>query len=102
MRQRTVNFSPSARSDLVAVFDYVTSVAGISVAKNYVDRIETFIMNLDIASERGRLRDDIRSGLRVVGFEKRLVVAFKVDENRVTILRVLSRGQNWQEILKDE
>ena len=87
---------------MVAIFDYVTSVAGISVATNYVYRIETFITNLDIASERGQLRGDIRSGLRVVGFEKRLVVAFRVDESRVTILRVFARGQNWQEILKDE
>ena len=94
-----MNFSVEARADLIAIYDYVDSVAGDIAASSYTDRIEKFIMNLRYASERGQLRSDIRPNLRVVGFERRLVVAFTVGEGDVSILRIFSGGQNWQEIL---
>ncbi len=48
------------------------------------------------ASERGMRRDDIRQGLRITGFERRLTVAFTVDDDRVTILRLCHGGQDWE------
>ena len=45
---------------------------------------------------RGTLRDDIRPDLRIVGFERRLTLAFMVEEERVVFLRVFSGGQNWE------
>jgi toxin ParE1/3/4 len=52
-----------------------------------------------MASERGRVRDDIRPGLRVVGFLRRVTIAFAVGEAEVIILRVFYRGQDWEEAL---
>jgi toxin ParE1/3/4 len=45
------------------------------------------------------LRDDIRPGLRVVGFERRVTIAFAVGEAGVTIVRVFYGGQDWEEAL---
>ena len=53
---------------------------------------------LDLASERGTLRNDVREGLRIVGFERRGVVAFTVEEDRVMILRFFSGRQNWEAV----
>ncbi|WP_307270903.1 type II toxin-antitoxin system RelE/ParE family toxin [Labrys wisconsinensis] len=58
-----------------------------------------FCARLETASERGHRRDDIRLGLRVVGFEKRVVVAFTVDDERVTILRIFRGGVDWERAL---
>lgn len=102
MRERAVSFSDEARVDLIRIFDYLASIAGEIVALRYVDRIEKSILNLGFASERGQLRNDIRPNLRVVGFERRLTIAFVVEEYEVTILRIFSGGQNWQEILHDD
>lgn len=99
MKQREVVFSPEAMDDLNGLYDWIASVAGVSVALRYVERIETFCMNLDLASERGVLREDIRPGLRVVGFERRLTVAFSVRAETVTIYRLFYGGQNWEEVL---
>jgi plasmid stabilization system protein ParE len=41
-------------------------------------------------------RDDIRPGLRVVGFERRATIAFRVEDDRVTILRIFHGGRDWQ------
>ncbi len=71
MKQREVVFSPEAIDDLSRLYDWIASDAGSTVALRYIERIETFCMGLELASERGVLREDIRHGLRVVGFERR-------------------------------
>jgi toxin ParE1/3/4 len=53
-----------------------------------------------MASERGHLREDIRPGLRIVGFERRVTIAFTVTETRVTILRLFYAGKNWDRVLE--
>jgi toxin ParE1/3/4 len=50
----------------------------------------------DVASERGHWRDDIRSGLRIVRFERRVTVAFTVDNDRVRFLRIFYGGWDWE------
>jgi toxin ParE1/3/4 len=97
VKQREVVFSPEATDDLNRLYDWIASVAGSAVAFRYIERIEAFCMGLDLASERGVLREDIRHGLRVVGFERRLTVAFSVDAEIVTIYRLFYGGQNWEE-----
>jgi hypothetical protein len=37
-------------------------------------------------SDRGQRRDDIRAGLRIVGIERRVAIAFTVSAPEVTIL----------------
>ena len=44
-------------------------------------------------------RDDVREGLRIVGFERRATVAFHVDKRRVTILRFFYGGQDWKDAI---
>jgi toxin ParE1/3/4 len=95
MKQREVVFTPEAEADLNNLFDFITARSDVQTALNYVSRIEEFCSGLDLASERGTLRDDIRTGLRIVGFERRSVIAFTVEEDRVVILRFFSGGQNW-------
>lgn len=98
MRARRVDFAPEAVADLAAIADWVAEVAGIAAASSYLDRLEDFCLRLDIASERGQARDDIRPGLRVVGFERKLTIAFVVEEECVTILRIHAGGRNWDDL----
>ena len=63
---------------------------------SYIERLEAWCLGFDLASERGHARNDIRPGLRIVGFERRVIVAFTVDEDRVVFLRVFYGGQDWE------
>ena len=99
MNQRKVEFSEDARTDLVALYDWLSNAAGAKTALSYVERLETYCKGFDLASERGHARDDIRQGLRIVGFERRVTIAFMVEDNRVVILRLFYGGQNWTEII---
>lgn len=71
MRERKVVFSPEARDDLLDLYDWIAEAATPDTALSYVERIEAFCRRLSLAPMRGHARDDIRPGLRIVGFERR-------------------------------
>jgi toxin ParE1/3/4 len=95
VKRRAVVFAPEARDDLLNLYDWIADAAGPRVALAYLDRLNAFCLGFDLAAERGKRRDDLRPGLRVVGFERRITVA----EHRVTILRLFSRGRDWEEAM---
>ena len=96
MKHRRVVFTPEARHDLFELYDWVAARAGSQIALTYIERIEAYCLGFDIVSERGHRRDDISPGLRIVGFERRITIAFAVDADHVTILRLYYGGQDWE------
>jgi len=95
-----VSFRPQARADLIALYDYIVADAGLHIAAEYIDRIEVACLSLATFPERGRKRDDIRPGLRIVGFERRASIVFQVAKTEVAIVRILYGGQDLERILK--
>ncbi|QKD00285.1 type II toxin-antitoxin system RelE/ParE family toxin [Mesorhizobium loti] len=96
MKRRHVVLSPEALADLRWIYDTIASAAGNATAMRYIERIEVHCQGLDHASERGTRRDDLRPGLRVIGFERRVTVTFTVQSDQVVILRVFYGGANWE------
>jgi toxin ParE1/3/4 len=96
VRTRAVTFSPEARDDLLALYDWIAAKAGPETALRYVERLESYCLGFSEASERGHRRDDIREGLRITGFERRVTIAFSVSDRQVTILRLFYGGENWE------
>ena len=94
MKHRRVVFTPEARNDLFEIYDWIEEKAGPQIAISYIERIETYCLGVELASERGHRCDDISPGLRIVGFERRVTIAFAMDDERVTILRLFYGGQN--------
>ena len=99
MKRRHVVLLPEAQADLLWIYDTVAHASSNLTAIRYIERIERFCLGLDYASERGTRRDDVRPGLRIVGFERRLTVAFAIDGDQVAILRVFYGGANWEDEL---
>jgi toxin ParE1/3/4 len=97
VKQCDIIFAPEARADLLAVYEWISAKASPDVAMSYIERIEAYCNGFDLASERGHARDDIRTGLRVIGFEGRVTIAFMVSDLTVTILRLFYGGQNWED-----
>jgi len=97
MRHRDVIFSDQANLDLRGIYTWLADQAGPFVALAYVERISAFINRLDLASERGTLRNDLMRGLRIIGFERRVTIAFTVEQTNVTVLRVFYGGKDWEE-----
>jgi toxin ParE1/3/4 len=100
VKARRVVFAPEARHDLLQIYDQIAEPASPAMALAYVGRLEAYCRRFDLASERGRRRDDVRPGLRVVGFERRVTIAFTVGDSTVTILRLFYGGRDWEHIMR--
>lgn len=99
MQPREVIFAPEAKQHLLKLYGDIADAAGAGVAMGYIERLEQYCLNFSHASMRGHRRDDVREGLRVVGFERRVTIAFSVDASTVTILGLFYGGQDWENLI---
>ena len=91
---RKVVFADQAISDLENCFDYLLPLAGEKTTTAFIDGIRGYCLGFDIFPERGLQRDDLRPGMRLVGYKYNASIAFIVTKSEVTILRVFMRGQD--------
>lgn len=91
-----VIFSAAAEADLFAIYDYIAERAGGAIALRFVEAIETYCLGFEHSPERGTRRDDLRPGLRTVGFRRRATILFEVDRNarRVVIHGIYYGGRS--------
>ncbi len=90
---RKIVFSPEARDDLFELYRYISERGAPNAAMAYVTRLEARCANLADFPEQGSRRDDIRPGLRLVGFERRTEIAFHVTSSAVVIDRIFHGGR---------
>jgi toxin ParE1/3/4 len=91
---RTVIFSPEAENDLSTLYTYISEQSGSERALGYIERLATHCERLATFPERGQKRDDLRPGLRITGFERRVTIAFHVTLDCVVIDRLLYAGRD--------
>jgi toxin ParE1/3/4 len=89
-----VVFTSEAQGDLLDLYDYIAEHGSPERAMAYIERVERACMSLRTIPERGVLREDLRPGLRVIGFERRALIAFRIKANSVAILRILYGGRS--------
>ena len=89
-----------AEGDLLNLYDYIAEHAGRKVAGDYVARIETLCLSLQHAPLRGTPRGDIKPDLRIIGFEHRAVIAFRVLRSEVVIVRIFYGGRDYERVLR--
>lgn len=90
---REIIFAPEAEEDLLRIYEHIAGEANAERAAGYVERIVAHCMNLKVFPESGRQRDDIMRGMRTIGFERRVVIAYRLTTSRVVILAVRYGGQ---------
>ncbi|MFH1021094.1 MAG: type II toxin-antitoxin system RelE/ParE family toxin [Pseudomonadota bacterium] len=101
MNYRVV-FSPEADEQLVAIYRYIAAAASPGIAAHYTEGIVSYCESLQTFPHRGTKRDDVRSGLRITNYKKRVVIAFDVDAEQVSIIGVFYGGQDYEMILQDD
>jgi toxin ParE1/3/4 len=88
-----VRLRPEAEADLAQIHKWVATASSDRTAKTYVDRILGHLQGFEQFPHRGVVRDDVIPGLRVIGFERRISIAFVVEDSDVVILRILYAGR---------
>jgi toxin ParE1/3/4 len=96
MKKLKVSFRPLAEADLFGLYRYIAEQSGDAVAGDYIGRIEAACMALETFPARGTRRDDIRPGLRTMGFERRATIVFEIRKTEVVIVRIFYGGQDYE------
>jgi toxin ParE1/3/4 len=89
-----VTFTPLAERQLDDLYEYVATRADPARADSYVDRIVAYCETLKTFPQRGHKRDDVMPGLRIIGFERRVTIAFLVTADAVLIEGILYGGRD--------
>ncbi len=89
-----VVFGRRASDDLEELLVYLAPEMGVPQARAYVGKIQAYCLGFSTFPRRGTLREDIRPGLRLVGYRYKATVAFFVHEDVVFIARIFHRGRN--------
>ena len=100
MKRYRVTLRPRAEADLFDLYRHIAEEGGHEAAGAYVDRIEAAFTALQIFPQRGTRRDDIRQGLRTMGFERRATIVFQVRKSEVVIVRIFYGGQDFERALR--
>lgn len=91
---RSLRFHPDARADLARLHDWIAGEAGDARAGGYLARIEEACRGLCQFPLMGRADEELGPGLRVLGFERRAAIVYRVGETTVDILAVYHGGRD--------
>ena len=77
------------------------AASSATTAQRYVGAVVDCCEALSAFPKRGKMRDDIRPGLRLTNYRGRTVIAFTVDDVNVTVsvIGIFYGGQNYETVL---
>ena len=88
-----VELSPRAQKNIEKLEEYLGDRFYPANAERFIDRLLRALESLALAPYRGTSRDDLRTGIRTVGFERKATIYFKVVGDKVIIVSVKFRGR---------
>jgi toxin ParE1/3/4 len=97
-----VIFTPLAERQIDSLHEFIARSSGTSRADGYISRIVAFCMGLATFPLRGQQREDLLPGLRTIGFERRITIAFVVTPEAVLIEGIFYGGQDFEGFFKEE
>lgn len=91
---RAVRLGSRAIDDLIEIRDWIARNANEDVALAYVARIEKRFESLRAFPFIGTARDDLVPGLRILSFERRIRIAYRIVGDDIRIERVISAARD--------
>jgi toxin ParE1/3/4 len=85
-----------------SIYRYIARETSPAIAERFTGAIVDHCEEFNTFPQRGVQRDDLRPGLRTVGFRRRVTIAFTIDRDTVTTIGVFYGGQDYEAALKVE
>lgn len=97
----TVRFSPEAIDQLEELQAHIAAAGSPLASQRYIDSVVDHCENLQVFPYRGTRRDDLRPGLRTLGYRRSMTILFEVTADTVNILGIYYGGQDYEADLRD-
>jgi len=94
--------SELAKGQLEALYYYIAEDSSGDIARSYIKDIVAYCNNLCIFPLRGTIRDDLRPGVRITSYRKRVVIAFEIQGDDIIVVGVFYGGQDYETLLSGE
>ncbi|TDK36939.1 type II toxin-antitoxin system RelE/ParE family toxin [Rhizobium deserti] len=103
MERLLVEYRPDAVTDIEAIFLYVLEASGnFGTARDYTDRIYERCESIGNVPKGGTPRPDLGEGIRVVPFERRAVILYRLNGEAIEIINVFYRGRDYAAIFENK
>ena len=102
MTRYEVVFTPEAEEQLAELYRYIEENATAAIALNYTNSVVEYCEALATFPLRGTRRDDVRPGLRTIGYKRRTEIAYTVDDGRVSIIGIFHGGRDYETSLNPD
>jgi toxin ParE1/3/4 len=94
-----VVFSPEAEAQLISIYEYIAGEASPETASRFTSAIADYCEGLSRLPHLGLKRDDLRPGMRIIGFRRRVSIAVVISGYRVDIVGIFYGGQDLETLL---
>jgi toxin ParE1/3/4 len=102
MRRLKVVLREEAIADVADIYKYIARISGSSVtAIGFIRRIKARCQGVGDVPMGGVARDDLQLGLRTVPFEHSAVIAYVVEEDKVSITNVFYGGRDYEALYRN-
>lgn len=103
MKRLPVTYRPEALGDIEAIFLYVIDVSkDFATARNFTDRIFERCERIGDTPRGGVSREDLGEGIRIVPFERRAVILYRISEENIEVVNIFYRGRDYEAILSNK
>lgn len=100
---RSVVYSPRAKRQLADLYEWIADQSGFAErAEGFVSAVLDYCDGLAEFPMVGLARDDLRPGLRTIGFRRRAVIAFAIREDTIEVHGVYYGGQDYETLIADD
>lgn len=94
-----VVFRPEALEQLEELYDFIANAGSPGNAAGFTEAIVSLCESLANFPFRGTARDDLRPGLRTIGYGNRVIIAFAVLNEDVAIVGIFYGGRDHASLL---
>ena len=99
MSHYRVVFRREALEHLEELYDFIADTGSPENAASFTESVVSFCEGLADFPHRGTARDDLRPGLRTIGYRTRAVIAYAVIGETVSIVGIFYGGRDYERLL---
>jgi toxin ParE1/3/4 len=96
-----VVFRPQAIRDLNSIAEYIAR-HNRPRAVTFAEEIEAVCRDLRFFPLKGRAHADPRSGFRLLPYRRRVLIAYRIEGERIRIMNIFYAGQDYETVLRKE